>query len=126
MVGGDGSRVGLVLENLLDAQQRRTDAEREYVTMQSDYMLSLVELQRAMGTLLQYEGINAVRSRGQSTVDFVLASPPESPGQSKIAGQTPSEQPIIAKPKVNAVTPGLQATLQNETQSTTLETTVKR
>ena len=71
LTGGDGSRVGLVLENLLDAQQRRTDAERELVTVQSDYMAALIELQRAMGTLLQLEGIEPLRSRGHSNVEFV-------------------------------------------------------
>ncbi len=35
MMAGDGGTVGVVLENLLDAQQRRTDAEREWVTAQS-------------------------------------------------------------------------------------------
>ncbi|NND99920.1 MAG: TolC family protein [Pirellulaceae bacterium] len=71
MLGGDGSRVGVVLETLLDAQQRRTDAEREYVTAQADYMASLVSLQQAMGTLLQYEGVQAVRAGRSSTVDFI-------------------------------------------------------
>ncbi|WP_197231167.1 TolC family protein [Novipirellula artificiosorum] len=61
MVGGDGSRVGLVLENLLDAQQRRADAEREWVSTQVQYLVALVELQQAMGTLLTHEEIQFSR-----------------------------------------------------------------
>ena len=57
LVGGDGSRVGVVLETLLDAQQRRTTAEQDLVAVESDYMVSLVQLHRAMGTLLISEGI---------------------------------------------------------------------
>ena len=58
-IGGDGSRIGIVLENLLDAQQRRTDAERDWVATQTAYLVALVRLQRAMGTLLINEGIDA-------------------------------------------------------------------
>jgi outer membrane protein TolC len=64
LMGSEGGRAGTVLENLLDAQQRRTDAEREYVSAQTEYMTALIALQRAMGTLLRYEGINTVRSGG--------------------------------------------------------------
>ncbi len=64
LMGSEGGRAGTVLENLLDAQQRRTDAEREYVSAQTEYMTALIGLQRAMGTLLRYEGIDTVRSGG--------------------------------------------------------------
>ena len=62
MMAGDGGNVGTVLETLLDAQQRRTDAEREWVTSQSEYLIAFVDLQRAMGTLLTYEGIIPTRT----------------------------------------------------------------
>tara|TARA_R110002049_G_scaffold27321_2_gene94310 strand:- start:549764 stop:551566 length:1803 start_codon:yes stop_codon:yes gene_type:complete len=62
MMAGDGGNVGTVLETLLDAQQRRTDAEREWVTAQSEYLIAFVDLQRAMGTLLMHEGITPMQT----------------------------------------------------------------
>ena len=67
MMAGDGGNVGTVLETLLDAQQRRTDAEREWVTAQTEYLISFVDLQRAMGTLLIYEGVTPMRMPGCQT-----------------------------------------------------------
>jgi outer membrane protein TolC len=67
----DGSSAGVVLENLLDAQQRRTDAEREWTSAKTEYLMALVELQRAMGTLLTRSGIEPVQQRGDTTVDFI-------------------------------------------------------
>ncbi|TWT80010.1 Outer membrane efflux protein [Planctomycetes bacterium CA13] len=69
LVGADGSRVGLVLENLLDSQQRRADAERAWVSTQVEYLTALIELQRAMGNLLVHESINTVRNDFDNTVN---------------------------------------------------------
>ena len=71
IIGGDDSRVGIVLENLLDAQQRRTDAEKDLVTLESAYMIALVRLQRAMGTLLINEGIQPHQSKCSGEIDFL-------------------------------------------------------
>ena len=71
MMGGDGAAVGTVLENLLDAQQRRTDAEREWTAAQIRYRTSLVDLQRAMGTLLTGEGIEPITACGDSSIEFI-------------------------------------------------------
>lgn len=70
-MAGDGGNVGVVLENLLDAQQRRADAEREWTTSRSVYLTALVELQRAMGTLLTHEEITPVSATGDSSVQFI-------------------------------------------------------
>ncbi|TWU06484.1 TolC family protein [Stieleria varia] len=70
-IGGDGSRIGIVLENLLDAQQRRTDAERDWVASQTACLVALVRLQRAMGTLLINEGISPHQHGGAASVSFV-------------------------------------------------------
>ncbi|TWT68263.1 Outer membrane efflux protein [Crateriforma conspicua] len=61
IVGADGSHAGLVLESLLESQQRRTMAERMLVSAEAEYHIAWVELQRAMGILLKREGITAVR-----------------------------------------------------------------
>ncbi len=70
-MASDGGNVGLVLENLLDSQQRRTEAEREWTTARSTYLTALVELQRAMGTLLTHEDISPVSSVGDNSVQFI-------------------------------------------------------
>jgi outer membrane protein TolC len=71
LIGGDGAAVGTILENLLDAQQRRTEAEREWVSAQSRYLTSLVALQRAMGTLLIRIGIQPVQRGQDKTIEFI-------------------------------------------------------
>jgi outer membrane protein TolC len=70
IVGGDDSRVGIELENLLDAQQKRTNAEQSLVAAEADYMIALVDLQRAMGTLLIHEGVQPVRDTRSGEIRF--------------------------------------------------------
>ncbi|MEL6110225.1 MAG: TolC family protein, partial [Planctomycetota bacterium] len=98
LVGGDGSRVGVVLETLLDAQQRRTTAEQDLVTVESDYMVSLVQLQRAMGTLLLYEGIHPNQARVGDDIRFFREerTPPD-PEVLELALET-RQEPSWVKP----------------------------
>ena len=70
-MAGDGGSVGVVLETLLDAQTRRTDAERELVSAQTEYTVAVVQLQRAMGTLLVQSGISPVQESGSNEINFV-------------------------------------------------------
>lgn len=52
LLGGDGSSAGLVIEDLLEAQNRRTAAEELLVTAQVEYLRAVIRLHLAMGTLL--------------------------------------------------------------------------
>lgn len=52
LLGGDGIPVGLVVQDLLDAQASRTQAEQDFVESQAAYFNAFVRLQLAMGTLL--------------------------------------------------------------------------
>ena len=45
----------LLLEDLLDAQQRLADAEGEFVQSQVSYSIALIRVRRSMGTLLIFE-----------------------------------------------------------------------
>lgn len=56
--GENISSAGLYLEDLLSAQERLTAAESGYLEAQTTYSLSLMNLKRAMGTLLQEEQVN--------------------------------------------------------------------
>ncbi len=75
LMAADSSGAGLVLETLLDAQQRRVDAEREWVTMHTEYRISLVQLERAMGTLLIQEGIQPERTECGTDINFIDVTP---------------------------------------------------
>ncbi|WP_149499466.1 TolC family protein [Roseiconus lacunae] len=70
LIGGDDSRVGIKLENLLDAQQRRADAEKDLVIAEASSMIAMMNLQRAMGTLLINEGIRPHQSRCSGEIEF--------------------------------------------------------
>jgi outer membrane protein TolC len=48
----------LMLENILSAQDRLTQAEYEYLQAQISYNLSHINLRKATGTLYQYETVN--------------------------------------------------------------------
>jgi outer membrane protein TolC len=63
-MGPDGQNAALVLEDLLDQQDRRTQAEQDVVTSEVEYIISLIELQTSMGTLLTAEGIEPIRTGG--------------------------------------------------------------
>jgi len=56
MVDGGGNS-GLNLESLLRAQERVTEAEREFVNSLLTYNLAMANLKRANGTLLQTNGV---------------------------------------------------------------------
>jgi outer membrane protein TolC len=60
-LGTDGRYAALVLEDLLEQQELRTAAEADFVSNQVNYLLALVELHRAMGTLLVAEGLEISR-----------------------------------------------------------------
>lgn len=57
VMGTDGRYAALVLEDLLEQLELRTSAEVDYVSNHVNYLLGLIELQKAMGTLLLAEGI---------------------------------------------------------------------
>ncbi len=103
LMAGESSGAGLVVETLLDSQQRRADAEREWVTSHTEYRIALVQLERAMGTLLIQEGIQPERDAFDTEIHFVdtttkldwinSAVPPAGAGSSDNAGAPASALP---------------------------------
>lgn len=75
MLSGDGGPAALILEDLLETQKRRTDAEQGLVTAQVNYILEMIQLQKAMGTFLIREGIEAVRPGRSSQVEVLQTAP---------------------------------------------------
>lgn len=75
MLSGDGGPTALILEDLLETQRRRTDAEQGLVTAQVNYVLEMIRLQKAMGTFLIREGVEAVRPECTTRVEILETAP---------------------------------------------------
>lgn len=61
MLPGEDVTASLALENMLIAQERLAQSEFEYLQSQLTYNLSLVNLKKATGTLLQHEQVDISR-----------------------------------------------------------------
>ena len=63
LLPGDQQVAGVVLEDLLDSQDRLADAELGFATALVGYNVALIARERAIGTLLSYEDITQVEVR---------------------------------------------------------------
>jgi outer membrane protein TolC len=72
ILAGDDRAGSLLLEDWLEAQERRTQAESDVVGSQVQHVLALAKLERAMGTLLDAESIEPSRASidGLPTIEF--------------------------------------------------------
>ena len=59
------------IDRMLDAQDRRTGAEEEFIKSAAEYQVSLVNLQRAKGKLLGFEAIQIVRDRDEKKLPLL-------------------------------------------------------
>ncbi len=75
MLAGDGGPTALILEDLLETQKRRTEAEQSYVSAQVNYILELISLQQAMGTFLIREGVEPIRPGNSTAVEVLQTAP---------------------------------------------------
>ncbi len=73
MIDGSGQS-GLNLESLLRAQERVTNAEREYVTSVLNYNLAMINLRQANGTLLIAENVSINRTSDSCAGDDLIVS----------------------------------------------------
>jgi len=64
LLPGDQQSAGIVLDDLLNAQERLNRAEASYAGSLVAYNVALVQLKRAIGVLLQYHPIEVVAQRG--------------------------------------------------------------
>lgn len=129
VLGGNELGSGVRLENLLDAQQRRTDAEMDLVAVQAQFMVAQVKLQRAMGTLLINEGISSTQSTCTGDVEF---HPDLSPEQLSESDRPVEAEQLDAAPQpvagaFNPVTSGRsQPAGQSLPGETSLQSAVRR
>ena len=64
LLPGDDRSASLLLEDLLESQQRLNDAEFTFLQAQLNYSLSQMTVKQAMGTLLEQEQIAVQRGCG--------------------------------------------------------------
>jgi outer membrane protein TolC len=83
LLSGEDRSASFLLEDLLDAQDRLAVEEYGFALAQRNYTLSLTELKRATGTLLQQEQIEPVRtcSNGLPQLHFQKATGPATPAE---------------------------------------------
>jgi outer membrane protein TolC len=62
---GDETLMASYLSTLLDSQDRRANAEEEFIRAAANYQIAIVNLERAKGTLLGYSNVNVVRSKDE-------------------------------------------------------------
>ncbi len=59
------------IDRMLDAQDRRARAEEDFIMAASEYQVALVNLQRAKGKLLGFEGIQIMRGRDDQNLPLL-------------------------------------------------------
>ncbi len=99
-LGPEGRHAALTLEDLLDQQERRTEAEADVVASEVNYLLAFIELQQVMGTLLTAEGIDANLSEG-ATASWIVGQGNESEPAVEVISEDPSStgDPLMPEPK---------------------------
>jgi outer membrane protein TolC len=56
------------LDTVLDAQDRRSDAEEEFIRAAANYQIAVVNLQRAKGNLLVYSDVTVMRGKDEKNL----------------------------------------------------------
>ena len=59
------------LDRMLDAQDRRTRAEEDFISSAANYQVALVNLQRAKGNLLKYESVGILRDHDDKNLPLL-------------------------------------------------------
>ena len=61
----EASQTSLYLDSLLDSQDRRSNAEEEFIRSAANYQIAIVNLERSKGRLLNYKDISVVRDKDE-------------------------------------------------------------
>lgn len=64
----DDVQAASFLDTMLDAQDRRANAEEEFIRAAANYQIAIVNLERAKGHLLAYSDVNIVRGRDEKNL----------------------------------------------------------
>ena len=61
----EASQTAIYLDTLLDAQDRRSTAEEEFIRAAANYQIAIVNLERSKGQLLAYSDVTIVRDKDE-------------------------------------------------------------
>ena len=67
----ESSVTAMYLDTLLDSQDRRSNAEEEFIRAAANYQISIVNLERAKGKLLHYSAIDVVRTKDENNLPLL-------------------------------------------------------
>ncbi|MDB4374371.1 hypothetical protein N9Z63_00140, partial [bacterium] len=92
----DGLTPTTALDQLLDSQERLTNAELVYAEAELELKSSEVQLQRTMGTLLIHENINFNQTNSNGTPELNIQRQDDSSSQSQSPPiKTGTQQPSL-------------------------------
>ena len=96
LIDGSGTS-SLNLESLLRAQERVTEAEREYVSSLLTYNLAMINLKRSNGTLLQAEdvAINKNCEGNCKAIDLSKGQPVSNRSHEQLSKYSPVVTPVV-------------------------------
>ena len=80
------------IDRMLDAQDRRARAEEEFIMAASEYQVALVNLQRAKGKLLAFEGIQVMRGRDEQNLPLLYLEKAGRDGKSVPSGKANTQR----------------------------------
>ncbi|SRR5579862_25862 len=83
----EASLTAIYLDNLLDSQDRRGEAEEEFIRAAADYQIAIVNLQRAKGKLLAYSNVTVMRGRDENGLPLIYLQKNAIDGKSTIEGK---------------------------------------
>ncbi len=75
------------LDTLLDSQDRRSNAEEEFIRAAANYQIAIVNLERAKGSLLHYSAVDVVRTKDDHGLPLLRLEKGGRDGKASVSGK---------------------------------------
>jgi outer membrane protein TolC len=83
----DSLQTSVYLDNLLDAQERRSVAEEEFIRAAANYQIAIVNLQRSKGKLLAFSDVTIMRGKDEKGLPQLYLEKNARDGKSTASGK---------------------------------------
>lgn len=83
----ESSQTAFYLDTLLDSQDRRSNAEEEFIRAAANYQIAIVNLERAKGKLLSYSNVEVVRTKDENGLPLLHLEKGGRDGKSSVSGK---------------------------------------
>ena len=83
----ESAQTASYLDTLLDSQDRRSFAEEEFIRAAANYQISIVNLERAKGKLLNYSSVDVVRTKDENGLPLLRLEKGGRDGKSSVSGK---------------------------------------